>query len=321
MLVDVPKLLAALGVRDYEERRGELWACCPMPPHSEAKASWSIVNDPSSPKHGLHRCFGCKRSGAPADLVAAVIGITHASARRWIAANGCVLDEATPDTLPGRVRCAVVEPEFGQLQLPAGVVVGKPFRDWPGVARAYLATRGIGAWQVEHHGIGYAVSGEQRGRIVFPVRNQYGTLLYYTGRDFVRVALRYRSADEQQGAKPKFAIFGEHLWPQRSPAEVYGAEGAIKVLAVERAMCGFGSGEGGPAIAGFNGSELHDEQVSKLRRFDRMTYVADPGETGERFARELEGKLCGAIAVRVVVPPGDHEADTLTRRELRALLG
>ena len=321
MLVDVPKMLAKLGITEYKAVRGELWAPCPLPHHPEGTASWSIVCDPQSPKHGLYKCFGCKRAGNPVTLVATIIGITNGGAARWLQDEGCMLDNQTPDTLPGRVRCEVLDGREPELELPPGVVTGRPFPEWPQIVRRYLVRRGITAWQVRAHGLGYAVSGEQGARLVIPVRNQYGRLLYYTGRSFACSQLRYRSADDQPGARPKAALFGESLWRTRPVEECFCAEGAIKVLAIERALCSTGTGEGGLAISAFSGAEMHEEQVLKLRRFERITYVRDPGETGARFAHEVERSLCGlGSAVRVVTPPGDEEADTLTRRELRALL-
>ncbi len=319
MLVDVPKMLRLLGITEYKQVRGELWARCPMPLHPEGKPSWSIVNDPSSPKHGLHKCMGCKRGGNSVHLVATIIGITTASAYRWLQDNGCVLDDQTPDTLPGRVRCEVDDGDPATLELPFGVHV-KPWRELPGFVRRYLSRRGITAWQVQAYGIGYAVAGEQHGRIVLPTRNQYGALLSYTGRSYTGSLLRYLSAKEQAGARPKAALFGEALWRTRPVEECWCAEGAIKVLAVERALCSIGTGQDGQAIAAFSGAEMHEEQALKLRRFERITYVADNNETGLRFAREIENAMCSMTAVRVVVPPEGSEADTLTRRELRALL-
>lgn len=317
MLVDVPKLLGVLGI-EYKAIRSELWACCPLPLHPEGKASWSIVNDPTSPKNGYHKCFGCHRKGGPINLVSTILHVTEFSARQWLLDNGCVIDQQTPDTLPGRVRCRVEDPTTEhRLALPEGVVVGKPFREWPGVIRHYLAERGITAWQVGAHGLGYSVAGEQSCRLFIPIRSQYGSLLFYTGRSFSGARLRYRSAADQVGARPKEALFGESLWRTRSPLVVYVAEGAIKVLAIERALCGIGTGETGPAIAAFSGSEIHDEQVLKLSRFERIVYVADNNETGLRFAAEVEGKL-SARDIRVVVPSED--SDLLPREELAALL-
>ena len=321
MIVDVPRLLAKLGIVGYRAVRAELWASCPMPGHEERKASWSIVSDPTSERNGYHRCFGCKRGGGPASLVAEVIGITEQSARQWIVDNGCAVDDQTPDTLPGRVRCRVDPPPVEvALELPTGVTTG-PWNTFPRTVRRYLAERGITSWQVAAYGIGYAEEGVQRGRVVFPIRDRYGALLSYTGRSHTGSRLRYRSADRQPGARPSSALFGEALWGERSGDECFAAEGAIKVLAVERALCSLGTGETGPAIAAFCGAELHEEQCLKLRRFDRITYVADSNETGRRFAAELEAKLCGMSAVRVVVTPPGLDADDLTRDELRSLLG
>lgn len=319
MIVDVPKMLARLGIDlgRTRERRGEVWAPCPL--HEDTDASWSIRNDASGDKHGHWYCFGCRRSGGPIALVSGVIGITEGSAHRWLVENGLVVGEATVESVPTRVRCRIVEAASPELELPTGVHV-KAFREWPALARRYLASRGVTAWQQQAHGIGYAIAGKMRGRIVFPSRTEAGRLLYYTGRTFVGDDVRYLSADDQPGARPTASLFGESLWCRRHPDEVYLAEGALKVLAIERATCPIGTGEGGAAVGAFSGSEFHPEQVAKLRRFSFVTYFADNNPTGLRFAERVEGMLSDK-AVRVVVPPEGEEADSLTRRELRALLG
>ena len=320
MNVDVPKLLGLLGI-EYRKYRDELNARCPIPGHEERDASWGIVSDEGSYRNGSWHCFGCKKSGGPVELVSLVIGITAFSAKRWLESNGVVRGDATPDSLPSRIRCEVVNDDVPILELPRGVVVGKSFKEWPEGFRKYLVKRGIGAWQVEHHGIGYGLYGEQEGRVVFPVRDQYGVLLYYTGRKIVKARIRYKSCPEQPGARPEAALFGETMWRHRGGFdEVFTTEGITKALAIERALCELGTGERGGSVAAFCGSELHEEQVVKLRRFARITHVADPDETGMRFARELEGKMCGEMGVRIVVSPNEKQADEVGRGVLRALL-
>ena len=295
-----------------------------MPGHVEKDPSWSIVDDPGSDKHGLHRCFGCKRGGSPAYLVSQVIGITEFSARDWLERNGCVAGEASPGSLPTKVRCEVAPTvnHAAGIMLPAGVVTDRTFGEWPSGPKRYLLGRGIGTWQVEAYGIGYAVHGEQEGRIVFPSKDCYGAIRYYTGRTFDGDRLRYLSCEEDApGARIDAALFGEHLWDWRDEFdEVFTAEGAVKALAIERALCDVGTGERGRPVAAFSGSELHEAQVLKLRRFTRLTHVADPDDTGMRFARELEGKLCGAMGVRIVVPSDGKQADEVGLIELRKLL-
>ena len=52
MNVDVPNLLRALGITEFKEHRGELWARCPFPGHKDADASWSICWNPGGPRNG-----------------------------------------------------------------------------------------------------------------------------------------------------------------------------------------------------------------------------------------------------------------------------
>lgn len=324
MLIDVPGLLVALKIEGT--RKGAEWmAYCPHPRHADSDPSWSIQDEPTSPRHGCHYCFGCGFGGSAVDLVIAVHGLSYTGARGWLEEKGLILGTGRAD--PGAAQPLKVRFQDNRagLKLPAGVVQDRPFRDWPGPLRSYLARRGISAWQVGAYRIGFALTGQQRNRIFFPSYDRNGRLLSYTGRSALGESLiRYRNEDALPGARPDGAVFGEHLWRYRSGVEVWVTEGAINALAVERAVCEKATGELGPAIAAMSGSRLTEDHVAKLARFERVSIVADSDDAGVgvEAARKLETALLGSgRAVRVVLPPPGFDAAALGRDALRGLLG
>lgn len=323
MLIDVPGLLSAMRIE--ATRKGVEWmAECPNPKHADSKPSWSIQDEPTSPRHGNHYCFGCHFGGGPIDLVIAVHGLSYHGARTWLEERGLIVgtDRADPGALKP-VRVKLLDSRAG-LRLPAGVVQDRPFRDWPGPLRAYLAKRGISAWQVAAHRIGFAIVGQQKNRVFFPSYDRNGRLLSYTGRSAIgESSIRYRSTDDLPGARPDQAVFGEHLWRYRSAVEVWVTEGAINALAVERALCDKATGEYGPAVAALSGSRLTEDHVAKLGKFERVSIVADSDDAGVGIeaAVRLESALLGSgQAVRVVVPPKGFDAAALSRDALWELL-
>ena len=96
--VDVPRLLVALGITDFRDQGGEIWAPCPYPDHNEKTPSWSISVDDSDPiRNGFNHCFGCHEQGGPVRLVAEMKGFqSYAYAREWLRERKLDMGVTTP---------------------------------------------------------------------------------------------------------------------------------------------------------------------------------------------------------------------------------
>jgi DNA primase len=308
MKVDVIRLLDALGV-EATDRGGELWACCPYPGHEEGEASWSIRNDVDSTKHGLHRCFGCKRGGTPADLVSAMLNISVAGAIRWIDERGLNLGRECIG-LP-ELRISFARKAIAATTLPK-LVKQSRWDAWPQAAMGYIEGRGFGPQHVLRYGLGYCASGRLAGRIVLPAYDADFNVTTYTARSYRGSSKRYLNPAKGDGYPHKRAIFGEHLWGQYGSDIVFTSEGALNAMAISDALA-----DAHP-VAGLFGSELHAPQMLKLRRFKRIVHVADSDPTGEEFARRLSDAMGSVCEVRVVWL-ADGDACDCERDALREL--
>lgn len=300
--VDVPGVLARLGIRATRRRR-EHWACCPF--HVERTPSWSIRDDPSRPhRHGLWKCLGAcpdgRNSGSVVSLVLRLLGLkTREEAWRWIKTGS-----AEP-----RVRMSVEVDESSPargLRLPEGVSVG-PVSSWVGPARDYLASRGVPSEQAERWGLGWAMTGRLRGRIVIPIRDSSGELVGYTARLFVGAGRKFLEAEESEGAD-KSAVFGEQLWPAEDERDVVVAtEAAFDALAVER--------ETGLPFGALYGSEILPGHLARLRGFRRVVVASDPDDAGEKYWRAMRSAFSRwAHVTRAVIPEGSDAAELARER-------
>ena len=306
MRVDVPKLLARLGIE--AERRGkEYWARCPL--HDERTASFQIHDEPGRPKHGNWRCLGaCHTGGNALDLVASVLKLDDAEARAWVREGGEV--EVDPEQVTRPLVFADRESR-SEFELPRCVVF-TPFPDWPRAPRDYLTSRGVTAEQVARWGIGYAVDGRLAGRIVFPWRDQTGLVYGYTARAFLPTVRKHDEPTEADGAIRGF-VLGEQHWPQPNRrSTVVVVEGMFDGLAVERATgCAFGAARG---------SNLLPEHADKFATFEEVVVASDPDPAGRGYATSLRASLGRYVRFRVAeLPTGTDPAKLAVRAGLGAL--
>ncbi len=301
-MINVERLLQRLGIE--AKRRGKEWeAICPNKLHEDHSPSWRIRDEPGSAKHGYHKCWPCGLQGGAGSLVMHVLGIAeYSDAMAWIE------QEATVDQKPVEtVEIKVTPPRLG-FRLPEGVVI-EPLEKWPTLARRYLLQRGLEAWQVERWGIGYAVSGRLKGRIVIVSRDARGKPVRYTARTFVEAEKRYLEPEPNERANMN-AMFGEQHWPaplQPRPL-VFVVEGAINGLALEAELPG-------AYIAATAGSSMRGLYATKLQTFKQVCVMTDPDDAGDKIAAEIESSLARHSETRRLrLPPG---FDPAKLRELR----
>ena len=311
--VDVRALLGHLGIR--AQRQGPKWvAVCPNPHHEDHDPSWSIIDNPRAKKHGSHHCQACKFGGGPWELAAAVWGCDLEEAGRRLSTLFGTRDRAPLRDLPRVVvvdsSAPVVSTPFG---LPAGTVVPGPGGRWYEPALRYLEGRGLTRDQIDRWGLGYAVRGRLRNRVVLPVRDGAGALLTYTARAIDTAQKpRYRSGEVRHGARPRRALWGEERWAGRDAVTI--AEGIFGGLRLEAA--------GAPNPTALLGSELTEEKARVLAGFRRILVATDPDKAGEAIARRLSVLARHAALVRVDLDlsPDDTPAEDLRQKIDRALL-
>jgi len=305
-LLDVRALLGHLGIR--ATKAGPKWrARCPNPVHDDSDPSWSIIDRPGHKKPGSPYCFACHFAGGPWELASAVWGISVEEAGQRLAKLGLGLAPPPTHTPPVRVKEPAAAPD--PFALPKGVVIPGPGGVWYGPALDYLTRRGVTCAQIDRWGLGYAIWGHLRGRVVIPVRDPEGRLLTYAAREFapgMAKGGRYDSGHARDGAKPRRAIWGEERF-DLAVGTVTVCEGAFSGLALERA--------GAPNPAALLGSELTEEKARILARFPRILVATDPDPAGDTAARWVAtlGRRAAVHRVRLDQSPDDEDPEALRR--------
>lgn len=298
MSVDVPSVLRRLGIE--AKRSGKEWiARCPNPEHDDRSPSWRIRDDPGSSKHGFMKCWPCGFGGTILDLIVRVLRLDgRREAREW-------LGEGDVDRREVAEVEVVVPPPRLAFRMPPEVRFD-PIEDWPPLARRYfLEERALEAWQVERWGIGYAVDGRLRGRIVVPSRDAGGRPQRYTARSFVDDEKRYLEPENRERPNPN-ALFGEEHWPLLNGDEnrsvLFLVEGAVNALALEAEMPGI-------YVAATSGSSMRSMYGPKLATWSRLFVMTDPDAAGDKLAEEIAiGIARHSSSVRARLPEGTDPA-------------
>jgi DNA primase len=312
LVVDVPALLARLGI-EAKKRGREWWACCPF--HPERTPSWQIRDDDEDPeRHGRWRCLGkCHVGGGAVGLVMRVLELQRArEALDWLRSGGAVDRPSAGQEAAaggGLVMGPAKRPKSGFV-LPGGVRF-VPFDEWPETARGYAESRGLNAEQVDRWGLGYAVDGRLRGRIVMPWRDGRGRLGGYTGRAYLPGDPRkYLEPTAEEGAGVGW-VYGEELWPPPAERdELVVIEGGFDGYAIERAT----SLPWGAA----RGSHLTPGHVARISTFRRIVIATDPDGAGEKFAKSIADALARShdgMMFRVSYPRDSDDAAKVERRD------
>lgn len=176
----------------------------------------------------------------------------------------------------------------------------------PDVLR-YVTSRGVLPASIKAYGIGYfdaTPMSNYYGRVLFPVRDQYGVLRGCQGRDVLgrKDVPKYWHYLPDKGK----VLYGLFENGRRLVAKDYAlvVEGPFGVIAAAQ--------RGAPAVAAF-GTAFTDDQAVLLSRFcDRALLWYDPDKAG-RAAQERARQTLTAAGFRKVecVPDGTPEASDL----------
>jgi len=306
--VDVDRVLVRLGIE--AKKKGREWtSLCPNPEHHDRSPSFRVRDEPGSTKHGCFKCWPCQWGGTLVDLVQKLRKIDdYRDAIKWIL-EGVSVDQQEVSGVEVRVR-----PPPLRFRLPDEVVVA-PLAEWPAPIRDYARGRGIEEWQVDRWGIGYAVEGRLKGRIVFVLRDARGRPRGYSARSFTGAEKRFLEPSDPEKADAS-AMFGEQHWPpagERAEASVFLFEGAIKALAAEAALPG-------AYVAATTGSEVRPLHSTKLATFGRQCLVGDDDPAGTKVSSQLVAQLERHTHPSRLVLPRKLDADKLPREELGSIM-
>ncbi|MCB1226392.1 MAG: DNA primase [Verrucomicrobiales bacterium] len=314
---------------------------CPF--HNEKTPSFNV-----SPSRNGYHCFGCGAGGTPIRFLMEHDGLTFGEAVKRLAdAAGILIPEQELDAESernARIRGALVKVHQQALEFYHGLLmkdaVGEP-------ARAYLKSRGIGAEVARNWQLGYAPArpdlmrkwaaerkftdnllvaagiykrGERgdvyagfRDRLMFPIRNDHGDVVAFSGRllDANAKAAKYLNSPETMIFSKSRILFGFDK-SKRAIAKAGRAvvcEGQIDLIMAFEA--GF---ENVVAALGTAFTEQHARLLK--RHADEVVLCYDSDTAGFKAAQRSFQILApsGLIVKMAALPTGD-DPDTLIRRD------
>lgn len=308
--MNVSVLLSTLGIQ--ATKVGRKWkARCPSPEHNDADPSWSIIDNPGDRKNGSHYCFACGFRGGPWELAAAVWRVSVKEAGQRLKGT----NKVGPVKVP-KVEIRNLAPAMA-FKLPIGSVIPEPGGEWFEPALSYLTSRGVTREQIDRWGLGYAIKGKLRNRVIVPVWTE-GALRTFTARAIAPgMNPRYEQGRAHRGAQPRRALWGEPGFDD-AHGVVTVAEGVFSAMALERC--------GALNPAAILGSEITPERARILSRFPRILIATDPDKAGDKVAKQLQilARRATVARLRFSKSPDDEEPDKLSdaiREGMRIVFG
>lgn len=248
------------------------------------------------PGHGRYNCVRCDSRGRLDHLL------------RKLGADSKVI-KGSLDALRDQIvsNFAVETPVMEEILYPEN------FYPWDhpyGMqAFSYLLSRGIPANEIPSYRVGYCTDGKYGGRVIFPVFDFFGKLVFWQGRliDNVKGAQRYMTPP---GGPRKHVLF--NLTNAVKYDSVIVTEGPISAMAAGvNAVCSFGK-------------QVTQEQISALAVFPFSTYfVALDGDdiaVGIKVANALYAKQCNVRFAFLPKPKEEKDPAALGRDRFYKIL-
>jgi DNA primase len=306
----IVRVLAALRIKEASRRGDRSWALCPF--HEDKTASNFFVRWRGK-RRGQWHCFACHEGGVLRELVERRLGIDTKAAIQWL--RQILANEEVDRPKVTRVTVDVRTPLARSFAMPSGTIE-EPLAEWVGPAREYAEERGLTAEQVARWRIGYAVDGRLACRLIFPVFAASGVPCSYMARTFVGQEPRYLYPHESEPGYDQDVIYGESAWGAERDVVIV-LEGAIKALAVERAM---EIDLHRPAIAAIGGSGIRAMHALKLASFGLVIDFCDQDKAGDDASKDLHAAIGRHAKIVCARLPAGLDADTVPRDEVRRVL-
>lgn len=328
-------LVDLVGERVKLTRSGKKWrGLCPF--HAEKSPSFYVDSELQ-----LFHCFGCKKGG---DLFAWVMeaeALDFRAALEMLAARTGVELSKTPGKVDDTKRRLEIMEETGLFFRDA-------FRKNE-AAQAYAASRGLDDATLDTWQVGYAPASEYalgtflkskkfllkeceelglltvtgsgyldffRNRLMFPIRDEQGRLVGFSGRSMDGTDPKYINSRESAMFSKGSTLFGLHQARPllRESRKAVLVEGQMDAIACSRA--------GVPACAPL-GTALTENQAQKLKRFADEVVVFYDGDSAGRTAAEKAFAALGNAGLRrsaVIAQPGEDPDSILNQSGADGLL-
>jgi DNA primase len=306
-------LVNLVGERVKLIKNGKKWkGLCPF--HTEKTPSFQL-----DPELQLFHCFGCKKGGDVFDWVMATENVDFRTALQFLA-------ERTGVQLSGRKREDKGQVEGWTATMEEALRFFRACLESSPSAKEYAASRGLEADALAHWEIGFApdsdhglaahlkgsgrllsearemslLSGDQsagyrdffRGRLMFPIRDETGKLIAFSGRSMDGSEPKYINSRDTTLFRKSDTVFGlfQSRPSLRESRTALLVEGQMDVIACHRA--GLTN-----AVAAL-GTALTAGHAQKLRRYaDAATLLYD-GDTAGRKAAERAFSVLGAADIQ-----------------------
>ncbi len=334
---DATDIVTIIGERLTLQRAGSYYkANCPF--HSERSPSF-FVNEVIQ----RYKCYGCGEHGDVFEFLEKYEGLTFYETLKYLAEKaGVTLKEQVrtkDDELRDEVLAALNLAKEYYHYLLITHEVGAP-------AREYLKNRGISTAMIKHFGVGYSldswdglltflekkkkispkvllaaglvITGKTnrsydrfRGRIMFPLKNNRGQVVGFSGRtlDSDAKEAKYINSPETMVYHKSSLLFGysEQLQEIRKAKTMIVVEGEFDVISSVQAHV--------PNIVAIKGSAFTKEQARLVARLVETVYLSlDTDAAGVKATKEaLKVLKPHEIDVRVIKIPEGKDPDELAR--------
>ncbi|AIE86874.1 DNA primase [Fimbriimonas ginsengisoli] len=312
------------------KQRGRHWTgLCPF--HADKNPSFNV-----SPETGRFKCWSCQATGDIFDWVMRRQNVDFAEAIQILAKEaGITLKRG--GGMPASTR------QQYETAMDAGLAFFRENFVKSTTAQEYCAGRGLDAATLDLWEIGYApdvgvalpnhlkkagvslaeaktlflVDGDQdtgyygkfRSRLMFPIRDEKGTLVAFGGRILGDGHPKYINSSDTPLYRKSRVLYGMHRAREQMGRERRAVlvEGYLDVIACHRAGVA-------TAVASL-GTALAEDQAKLLKRWcDEVVILYDSDEAGQKAAaRAVEILEAEKLRVRVALMPLGEDPDTLLR--------
>ncbi len=308
-----------------KENSGRHWGCCPF--HGEKTPSFCV-----QPAKQMYYCFGCKAGGGVVNFIMQIEKLSYPEAVEFLArrANMDMPQESSGNYEDLKLK----RNRVGEMnKLAARYFHNNLFSKSGTAALDYLKKRGITLPIVKKFGLGYANEswndlcsylGEQgvsdedmllsglakkkegkpydafRGRVIFPIINQFSSVIGFGGRVLDDSLPKYLNSPETPVFNKRKNLFAANLFSKSLPHIIL-LEGYMDVISLYA--------NGIPNVTASLGTALTREQAHLLKRYTNNVYISYDGDTAGVAATKKACSILTSVGLNVRIISFDDGQD------------